>query len=77
MSNRPRRAVLIEAVQLAGTDLKLNADQIVMATLATNLPPSDGDQFYVRPPFGIWNDGIRRNLDDSILVSEENLAFFN
>jgi hypothetical protein len=60
--------ILIDA-HLLGTSLKLAQNDRVHLTPATNQPNSEGKMF-ARPLHGKWSDGIKRNLDDSILLHE-------
>ena len=56
-------------IKLEGTSLKLLKFQVVRLTPATNQPEPEG-KYFARPWNGRWNDGIERNAEDSILVTE-------
>lgn len=70
---KAKPAILKESVSLLGTSLKIKGGSRVIAMPAMNQP--DKTQFFIRPPFGKWQDGIRRGIQDSILVSRDELEF--
>lgn len=63
-------ATLKADVRLLGTSLAISAGKTVVISPATNLPI--GGMYYVKP-LGLWEDGLKHDPDDTILVNEKDL----
>lgn len=74
MDLKPINAVMLRTVTQLGSGLCLPAGMPVCLFPATNQPDPQG-KWFARPYNGLWDDGIKRDLQDSVLLEEKDEDF--
>jgi len=68
------KAKMLVGIQLLGTSLRLQKDDIVMVERAYNQPDNES-KYFARPFSDQWSDGINHHENDSIMICRDDFEW--